>query len=628
MCGIGGIFLRQEAIPSEVSLRTMIEVMHSRGPDDSGVYTGAHIGLVHTRLSIRDLSSSAKCPMHSSSSEASIVFNGEIYNWRELRHSLERCGHCFHTQSDTEVLLYGYLEWGTAIFERARGMFALAIWDARSRSLVLARDRAGEKPLFYAENEGGLRFGSSARLFEDPDQIAKVSPVAVGCYLSHSFIPAPRTIYRGVLALPPAHYLTVSVGGKSELHRYWDFPKSAPKRQPARVCERIIERALDDSVARCLDADVPVGLFLSGGVDSSLVAAIANRHRRGLPAFTLGFAETAYSEIPSAERVAKHLGLDHHVAHLTPENVVSWLPYLVRQYGQPFGDSSALPTYALARLARHHVTVCLCGDGGDESFAGYWRAQSTVYAARYGQLVPRWIREQLVTRAARLIGSAGHRLSAMNDLSLQPIGKAYSNSQSWFNRMHDIAGPALREVLSLDLGAFRTGTAGHGLEYSPLQQILYDDFVTQLPDAYLTKVDVASMAASLEVRAPFLDQPLIEAAWTMPDGVKLHWGQRKWILKRIAAKLVPPEVVFRRKMGFGMPVAPWFRGVLGEYFEFLMRDSVATELGWIREATVVKTLDEHRRGQDHSTRLWLVLWLELWFRQRAHGPCNDPATCL
>jgi asparagine synthase (glutamine-hydrolysing) len=420
MCGIGGIVLQQPGRLSEAPLQSMIDAMRSRGPDDSGMFISDHVGLVHTRLAVRDLSSSAKCPMHSPGGEASIVFNGEIYNWRELRHSLERAGYQFHTQSDTEVLLHGYLRWGNGPFSRLRGMFALAIWDTRSQSLLLARDRAGEKPLFYAEGEDALCFASSPRLFDPLLQGSHISPVAVACYLAHSFIPAPLTIYREVFVLPPAHYLTVSVGRGSELRRYWDFPKSAPEQLSAVECERTIEACLSDIVARCLDADVPVGLFLSGGVDSSLVAALATRHRRNLPAFTIGFKETALSEVPYAQRVARLLGLEHHVSFLTPEDVIEWLPYLVNQYGQPFGDSSALPTYALARLARQHVTVCLCGDGGDESFAGYWRAQSTVYAARYGRFVPRFVRQRIVPFLASILGNAGRRWGALHDLSLQP----------------------------------------------------------------------------------------------------------------------------------------------------------------------------------------------------------------
>jgi asparagine synthase (glutamine-hydrolysing) len=260
--------------------------------------------------------------------------------------------------------------------------------------------------------------------------------------------------------------------------------------------------------------------------------------------------------------------------------------------------------------------VCLCGDGGDESFAGYWRTQSNIYASRFAVAVPLPVRRHVIPPVARVLGPLGRRLHAMNTLSLQPAGSGYTNSQTWFGRLAEIAGPRLEPVLSSDLTAMRAGRHEHRTRDTAMQRLLYDDFVTQLPDAYLTKVDVASMAASLEVRAPFLDQPVIETAWTLPDNVKLHWGQRKWLLKRMAAKLVPHAAVFRRKMGFSMPLAAWFRGPLGEYLSSVMSNSLAVEAGWIRASTVLASLHEHRGGSDHSTRLWLALWLELWLRAR------------
>jgi asparagine synthase (glutamine-hydrolysing) len=627
MCGIGGILLHHSDTQSEVSLHAMTDLMRARGPDDAGVYVAPHIGLVHTRLSILDLSPTAKCPMQSADGSTVIVFNGEIYNWRELRADLEARGVSFLTRSDTEVVLHGFRAWGTSVFARLRGMFAIAIWDATSQALVLARDRAGEKPLFYSQNADGIMFGSTPRLFDSAPQGTEVSAEAIACYLAHTFIPAPKTIYPSVSVLPPAHFLHISVAGATGLVRYWDFPTCRPTRARVSACEEAVEAVLEDSVTRCLDADVPVGLFLSGGVDSSLVAALASRHRKRLPAFTIGFGDPKFSEIPYAEQVARHLDLEHHTAVVTADDVVKWLPYLVEQYGQPFGDSSALPTYALARLARRHVTVCLCGDGGDESFAGYWRTQSNIYASRFAAAIPSPIRRHVVPGFARALGPLGSRLQAMNTLSLQPAGSGYTNSQSWYGCMAEIAGPMLERVLSSDLAAMRAGRHEHRARDTVMQRLLYDDFVTQLPDAYLTKVDVASMAASLEVRAPFLDQPVIETAWTLPDSVKLRWGQRKWLLKRIAAKLVPPATVYRRKMGFGMPLAAWFRSSLGEYLNSMMSNSLAADNGWIRNEAVLRALADHQRGEDHSTRLWLALWLEMWFRQRQSQNKPGDARC-
>lgn len=614
MCGIAGQFIYKPEFPCVDSLNAMALAMRYRGPDDEGIFRAEHIGLVHRRLSIRDLSAAGHCPMGSKDGQVQVVFNGEIYNWRELREELETQGIDFTSQSDTEVILNGYCVWGDSLLPKLRGMFAIAIWDGTLCQLLLARDRAGEKPLFYQPSLEGLAFASSTEALRSLQSRRVIDPVAIACHLSHGFIPASCTVWEGVKVLPPGHFLKIELGEALVLKRYWDFPRLGPIKSSLTKCERAVELVLEDSVARCLDADVPVGVFLSGGVDSSLVAALAVRHRPGIAAFSLGFAETAYSELPYAFKVARHLGLAHHTVELTIDDVIKALPHLVRQYGQPFGDSSAVPSYHLARLAREHVKVCLSGDGADESFGGYWRMQSGVYAARYGACVPTFVRKNLVPRLADRLGSIGRRWSAMNSLSLQIPGAAYGNAQSWFGRLGEIAGPSLREVLTTDLAALRVGHADDRPEASTVQRLLYDDFQVQLPAAFLTKVDVASMAASLEVRSPFLDQSVLELAWSLPDVAKLNLGRKKWLLKRIAARHVPPEVIHRPKMGFAMPLPKWFRGRLGDVLETLLSDSIASTEGWIQVAPVRKCLLEHKKGGDHATRLWLVLWLELWFR--------------
>lgn len=527
MCGIAGLFLHGDAIPEQGLLVAMGDELRFRGPDDAGLFQAPHIGLVQRRLMIRDLSPAGHCPMGTADGKVQIVFNGEIYNWRELRAELAASGPVFRSQSDTEVVLYGYRSWGSALFTRLRGMFAIAIWDADQRCLLLARDRVGEKPLFYALTPEGLVFASSIAALAPAGVLGELDPIGVACHFAHSFIPATHTAWKNVHVLPPAHFLRIAPGRSPDTARYWDFPAMAPLKRSLADCERAVEAALDESVARCLDADVPVGVFLSGGVDSSLIAALAARHRPGIPAFSLGFAERTHSELPYAQQVAMHLGLEHVTAQLRVEDVIAWLPHLVAQYGQPFGDSSALPSHGVARLAREHVKVCLSGDGGDEAFGGYWRMQSGVYAARYGAWVPHRIREQLVPVLAGRFGAVGRRWSAMNALSLAPPGAGYTNDQSWFAHLDALAGPRMRSALTVDLAGLRVGKALDRPEASLVQRLLYDDFQVQLPDAYLTKVDVASMAASLEVRAPFLDQQVLEMAWTLPDAVKLRWGRRK-----------------------------------------------------------------------------------------------------
>lgn len=614
MCGIAGIFTHRSDTPDRDVLSAMARAMRYRGPDDEGIYQSEHIGLVHRRLSVRDLSASGHCPMGTPDGNLQIVFNGEIYNWRELRLELEALGFVFRSQSDTEVVLHGYQVWGEGLLRRLRGMFAIAIWDKGSSSLFLARDRAGEKPLFYCSSADGLAFASGTESLRRSLVSERIDPVAIGCHLTLTFIPSKRTVWKGVKVLPPGHFLRVEPGVEPVVSRYWDFPRLAPSPRPLADCERAAEAVLNDSVERCLDADVPVGLFLSGGVDSSLIAALAARHQPGMPAFSVGFSEVSHSELPHAEKVARYLGLEHHVSEVCCDDVIKWLPHLVKQYGQPFGDSSAVPSYGLACLAREYVTVCLGGDGGDEAFGGYWRMQSGVYAARYGAVVPAAIRESFIPYLARGLGTVGDRLLALNNLSMQAPGSVYGNSQSWFDRWREIAGPALKEICLDEFIALRVGAATGRPEASVIQRLLYDDFQVQLPDAYLTKVDVASMAASLEVRSPLLDRCVLEFAWSLPDAAKLNWGRRKWLLKRLAARYVPPEVVYRPKMGFAMPLAEWFRGALGAFLESFLDDSVAIAAGWLDERGVRKCLVEHLAGQDHSTRLWLVLWLELWFR--------------
>jgi len=390
--------------------------------------------------------------------------------------------------------------------------------------------RDGERTLFASSLPTLLAYDEEPR---------PMNPDAIVCCLSTASFRLRIRSENGIGVFPSAHYGVIDGEGALSLHRYWNFPDERSRTVAVSVAEREVERVLDDSVRRYLDAYVPVGVFLSGGVDSSLVAALAARQHPGLHSFSVGFEEAAWSELDYARKVASHLGLEQHEIVVHPRDVLKILPRLVRHYGQPFGDASAVPTYMVSSLARQHVKVCLSGDGGDESFAGYWRVQSGVYAARYGALVPKAVRRHVVPTIAGLLGRLGIRLAAMNTLSLAGPGAGYTNSQSWHDMLGEVAGPALRPGLDHDRVACRVGHALDREGATVVQRLLFDDFQVQLPDDYLTKVDVASMAASLEVRAPLLDVSVLETAWRLPDRMKLHWGERKWILKRIAARLVP-----------------------------------------------------------------------------------------
>lgn len=627
MCGIAGVRVSQGSEVVVAGLRRMGRIMAARGPDDEGLFLGPGVGLIHRRLSILDLSELGNCPMPNEDGLIQVLLNGEIYNWRELREELVAQGHRFRSMSDSEVLSHGYEEWGEALFGRLRGMFALAIWDQSRSLLLLARDRLGEKPLFLLHDGEKTLFASSIlALLAYNEMPQPINPDAIVCCLSHSFIPATHTVWHGIDVFPPAHYGVISPERGLSLHRYWNFPDEWPRAVSVSVTERELERVIDDSVRRCLDADVPVGVFLSGGVDSSLVSALAARHHPGLHSFSVGFEEEAWSELDYARKVANHLGLEHHEIIVQPRDVLKVLPKLVWHYGQPFGDASAVPTYMVSKLARNHVKVCLSGDGGDESFAGYWRVQSGVYAARYGALLPEVVRRRVVPVLAGLLGPLGRRLAAINTLSLAAPGEGFTNSLSWHDMLDEIVGLALRPGLDHDRVACRVGRAHDRGCATLVQRLLFDDFQVQLPDAYLTKVDVASMAASLEVRCPLLNVSVLEAAWRLADRMKLHWGARKWILKRIAARLVPADVIYRPKMGFAMPLSQWFKGELGYVLIRLIEESVAEREGWINSKRVLCELENHRNGKrDNHTRLWLILWLEIWFRVVVTGELDHHA---
>lgn len=617
MCGVAGIYLLDAKVPEHAFLFAMAKSIEYRGPDDIGIYKGPSIGLVHRRLAIRDLSSAGHCPMSTPDGRFHLVFNGEIYNWRELRAELEVLGYTFNSHSDSEVVLVAYSVWGTDVVARLEGMFAIAIWDKHTRSLFLARDRMGEKPLYYVRTDRELYFSSSPSAVLHASGSLPIDPMGIACHLSHAFIPSSHTAWGGMRVLPPASWALAHADGHFEERRYWDFPRTAPRPIAWRHALTQVEAILDDSVQRTLDADVEVGVFLSGGVDSSLIAALAARHNRSVKAFSIGFAEAEYNELPYSETVARHLGIEQHVHIVTCDDIIESMPHLVRQFGQPFGDASALPTYLVSRLARHHVKVCLSGDGGDELFGGYWRLQAGVYAACYSSLVPEWLRRKVVPAAAARLGRIGQRLGAMNTLSLAESGSGYTNSESWFNHLDQVAG--LRLLPSIDreqLISARVGKATDRAEASVVQRLLYDDIQIQFPDALLAKVDVASMAASLEVREPFLTPRLLEFAWSLPDHTKLRWGNRKALLKEIAARHVPREVVYRPKMGFASPLDKWFNGKLGEYGASLFEQSQVVSSGYVAAGAFESALNRHRRSGKEATRLWLLLWLELWFRDQ------------
>lgn len=627
MCGIAGVFNFDGSPVSAERLERMSLAMKYRGPDDHGAFIAPGIGIAHRRLSVIDLSAAAKCPMANDDDSIQVVFNGEIYNYQVLRKELQALGHQFKSASDTEVIVRGYEQWGVNAVDRFEGMFAFAVWDANHQRLFLARDRVGEKPLYYVKNEKRLVFASSLiALREYFGADMAIDFAAVDCFFSHTFIPSPTTIWKSVEAFPPAHRVACDKTGNFRVERYWDFPDSPPKKVSINEAEALIETELEHSVKARLVADVPVGGFLSGGVDSSLVMALAAKNKSQIDTFSIGFKEAEYSELEYARQAATAIGSRHHELMVDEKDLLDVLPELIWQLGQPFADSSVIPTHMVSRFARKSVTVSLSGDGGDESFAGYWRYSAAWYAEKYAQLIPHSLRQNTVPSLlrkfenSRFEGIAG-RINAMNRLSLSPSGTGFTNAQSWFNYRSEIFGDSHQSyVASHDPAVYRTGKSWGGQAISTLRQMTYDDFQVLLPDDYLNKVDVASMAASLEVRTPMLDRSFIEAAWLLPDNYKLRYGQPKWLLKRIAEKYIPSSVIYRKKMGFALPMEHWWRSRLAKVLKILMQDSRGVSYGWIKSAPVLRALQEHLDGRsNHDMRLWQILCFELWLRIVVEG---------
>jgi len=629
MCGIAGKLYFDPLRPVDESLlRRMCDAMSHRGPDDAGIFTRGPVGLGHRRLSIIDLSPLGHQPMSNDDGSVWITFNGEIYNFPELRRELEQAGVSFRSRSDTEVLLKLYEARGTDCLRQLRGMFAFAIWDARRRLLFMARDRLGVKPLCYRLGADGLTFASEIKgLLQDPEVGREVDPVAIHNYLTYQYIPGPRSAFAEVRKLPPAHYM-VCQDGRTEIHRYWKL-EHAPKhdaRTPAQLRDlehELLER-LDDAVRCRLISDVPVGAFLSGGIDSSAVVAMMSRQmNQPVRTFSIGFAEDAYDELPAA-RIIADLFHTRHTEFRASVDIVDMVPQLVRAYDEPFAADSAIPTFILSKLARQHVTVILNGDAGDENFAGYDRHMAHNLATRL-----RGATRLLGSGPARRLlealphGSSPHdprwRLKRFaNQLGQTPEAR----NAGWQTRFGE------REKAALYSEEFRRGVLGidsHDLLFARyreasaadfLDQILYTDVTTYLPDCLLTKVDIATMAYSLEARSPFLDHPFMEFAARLPSSLKLRGGRSKWILKRALGGILPREILDRRKMGFTIPLDAWLRGELEDMARDLLLSRRALERGYFAPAYVKRVLDDHLAGRwNWHIEIWTLMMLELWHRE-------------
>jgi len=610
----------------------MTSLLTHRGPDDESYYFDGSLGLGHRRLSIIDLSPLGRQPMSNEDGSVWVILNGEIYNFQELRPALEQRGHRFRSNTDTEVVVHLYEEHGPACLGYLRGMFALAIWDAKSRKLLLARDRVGKKPLVYSEHAGGISFASEVKaLLADPEVDRAVDYDALGQYLICQHIPQPRTAFRSIRKLPPAHFLTVE-NNRVSLQPYWklDYRNKTPLR--GEELEEELRGQLSEAVRIRLVSDVPLGAFLSGGIDSSIVVALMSRHLNSpVKTFSIGFDDVRYSELPYARMVAARYATDHHEFVVKP-SAVELLPKLVWHYDEPYADSSAVPTYYVAQLARRHVTVALTGDGGDESFAGYERYRA-VLLSHYADWLPRPVVASLARAWSHLFGSAppksrARRLGRFLKMAALPAEMRYASLMAspedglytslcspdfWARHVRDAVHPAVELV--------RASQAP-----TPLEQMMEADVRSYLPDDLLAKMDIASMACSLEARSPFLDHKVMELAASMPARLKLQGAEHKHIVKRAFRHLLPDPILNRPKMGFGVPLYRWFREDLREMANDLLLSPRAAGRGLFNPVLVRQMLAEHAAGkrpwQDH---LWPLLILELWFRifVDAPGPSTE-----
>jgi asparagine synthase (glutamine-hydrolysing) len=619
MCGIAGrVTWDPRGSVDHDLIGAMTDAVRHRGPDAEGLHVAEGVGLGHRRLSIIDLETGDQ-PLANEDRTVWTVFNGEIYNFAEVRRELQSHGHRFRTSSDTEVLVHGYEQWGAALVERLRGMFAFAVWDAPRRRLLLARDRVGVKPLHYAVLNDGIVFGSEIKsLLVDPAVPRDWSPEALDAYLALLYVPAPLTIYRAIRKLPPGHVL-VAEGGQVRLSRYWDLPFDTSGGSDAESAWREpLEAQLREAVALRLISDVPLGAFLSGGIDSSLVVAFM-KETSAAPVVTtsIGFAERAYDELRHATSVARHLGVVQHTHVVTPD-VETLLPTLAWHFDEPFADSSAVPTYYVSAAARAHVTVALSGDGGDELWAGYARHRVEQREHRVRGLLGS--ASAAVGQAARVVPLGLKGVRSLRHLAHAPeqalaLKHEYGMFDgAWRRTLYDDG--FRREVGEVDpLAPFRARY--HACRSpDPLDRAMYVDVHTYLPDDILTKVDRMSMAVSLESREPLLDHRLLEFAARVPASLKLRDGVSKFLLRRLLAARLPPTVLARGKQGFEAPIREWLRGPLQPMLHDLVGGKRSLERGVFAPAVVRRLLDEHRTGAaDHRHRLWQLLMLELWFER-------------
>ena len=639
MCGIAG-FIETTRRSGSDELRHVASCMAGslshRGPDDRGVWvdTEAGVALAHTRLAIVDLSAAGAQPMNSSCGRFVLSYNGEVYNAPELRAELEAAGRTFRGHSDTEVMVEGVAVWGVrATVERLIGMFAFAAWDRSTRTLTLARDRLGIKPLYWGHSHARLVFASELKALRVlPGWQGEIDRAALAAFLRYGYVPTPLSIYEGIHKLAPGTLLECGENRETKQAAYWSLSEVAERGQaspldlPDAAAAEMLQSLLGDSVRRRMVADVPLGMFLSGGIDSSTVAALMQASStQPVRTFSIGFREPAYDEAANARGIASHLGTEHTELYVTPAEAQAVIPKLPSIYDEPFADSSQIPTYLVSEMTRRHVTVALSGDGGDEVFAGYNRYGQGLTLARTIRTLPKAIRQAAARRMTalspgawdsvslmvprrirpRLVGDKIHKLAGV--LPEDPIGFYRHLITQWPEASCLVAGAA-----EPDESLF--GEAVRKRFPDDISWMQYLDTLTYLPDDILTKVDRASMAVALEVRVPLLDHRVVELSWRLPPRLKMRGGTGKWILRQIAYKYVPKRLLERPKMGFGVPIDQWLRGPLKEWAGDLLSSSVTNGAGFFDPAPIAEKWAEHQAGaRNWQYFLWNMLMFEAWY---------------